>query len=198
MRFQKSLALYNNYTSFSRLARVHPSLPKNRNNLLVSELSPSSLGQRHKSNKTKSSKSKGSKSAIDDLLDELSDDEDAPEEEEETKPVRDTPLSRLLKASTKGKSGKGVPASSIRYPMFVKIVDGEELWREMEDGLEGLKQFYLKQLSVRSAASLDSLLVELEGDKFPLNEIAGAGGFRVVLSCHHSAQPCLRRTPSGW
>ena len=175
MRFQKSLACYNNYTSFSRLARVHPSFPQKRNNLLLPELSSSSVSQRSKSNKSKSSKSKGSKSTIDDLLDELSDDEAEPEEEE-TKPMRDTPLSGLLKSSTKGKSGKGVPAGSIRYTMFVRIVDGEELWREMEAKLEGLKQFYLQQLSVRSAASLDSLLVELEGDEFPLNEIAGAGG----------------------
>ena len=174
MRFQKSLACYNNYTSFSRFARVQPSLPRNRNSLLIPELSPSFASERSKSNKSKASKSKGSKSTIDDLLDELSDDES--EEEEESKPVRDTPLSGLLKSSTKGKSGKGAPAGCIRYTMFVRIVDGEELWREMEARLEGLKQYYLQQLSVRSAASLDSLLVELEGDQFPLNEIAGAGG----------------------
>ena len=56
--------------------------------------------------------------------------------------------------------------------MFLRVVNGEKLWQELEDVVGSLKQHYIQHLSVRSATSLDNLPVELEGDQFPLSEIA--------------------------
>ena len=43
---------------------------------------------------------------------------------------------------------------------------------EFEDCIGDLKSFYIHQLNIRSSSSLDSLPVDLEGDQYPLNEIA--------------------------
>ena len=135
---------------------------------------------RLKSTKGKKGKGAGVKPDIDDLIDALSDDEFEETEHEELKEFKDTPLSKLLKSSKKGLSGKGSKKDSgkhgaghvIKYEMFVRVVDGEKLWQELENVVDNLKQYYIQHLSVRSATSLDNLPVELEGDKFPLNELA--------------------------
>ena len=125
--------------------------------------------RRYKTNKGKG-KAKGGnirndKSTIDFLLDELDDDEDEQTyDQEDVIHFKETPLSKFLKTSTKGR---------VKYEMFVKIVSGEALWSELEAKVESLKLYYVHQLSVRSSTSLDILMVELEGDMFPLNEIAG-------------------------
>ena len=145
----------------------------------------------HQSYRLKSTKGKkgkgggGGKPDIDDLIDALSDDEDEAEaeHEEDLKEFKETPLSKLLKSSKKGPSGKGGSkkdsgkqggggGSVIKYEMFVRVVDGEKLWQELESVVVNLKQYYIQHLSVRSATSLDNLPVELEGDKYPLNELA--------------------------
>jgi len=101
--------------------------------------------------------------------------------EEEAEEMKDTPLSQFLKSQRKrqkssGKGGKkdkpGEVQGAIRYEMFMKIVDGEGLWREEEAVVEGLRHHYQHHLTLRSSTSLDSLPVELEGDLFPLAELA--------------------------
>jgi len=143
---------------------------------------PHHQSYRLKSTKGKKGKGGGGKPDIDDLIDALSDDEfeDEAEPEEELKEFKETPLSKLLKSSKKGPSGKGSKKDSgkqgggsvIKYEMFVRVVDGEKLWQELDDVVVNLKQYYIQHLSVRSATSLDNLPVELEGDKYPLNELA--------------------------
>merc|ERR1719234_1440137 len=144
----------------------------------------------HQSYRLKSTKGKkgkggaGGKPDIDDLIDALSDDEfeEEAEPEERFKEFKETPLSKLLKSSRKGPSGKGgskkdsgkqgAGGSVIKYEMFVRVLDGEKLWQELDNLVVNLKQYYIQHLSVRSATSLDNLPVELEGDKYPLNELA--------------------------
>ena len=144
----------------------------------------------HQSYRLKSTKGKkgkggaGGKPDIDDLIDALSDDEfeEEAEPDEELNEFKETPLSKLLKSSRKGPSGKGGSkkdsgkqgggGSVIKYEMFVRVLDGEKLWQELESVVVNLKQYYIQHLSVRSATSLDNLPVELEGDKYPLNELA--------------------------
>ena len=144
---------------------------------------PQHQSSRLKSTKGKKGKGAGGKPDIDDLIDALSDDEfeDEAEPEEELKEFKETPLSKLLKSSKKGPSSKGSKKDSgkqggggsvIKYEMFVRIVDGEKLWQELDNVVVNLKQYYIQHLSVRSATSLDNLPVELEGDKYPLNELA--------------------------
>jgi len=119
------------------------------------------------------SKSKTVKQHVDDIIDELSDDEDdSTDQEEFLVNHRETPLSAFLTSQKSvNKSGKGSPLS-MKYPDFIRIVDGESLWTELQDCVDKLKSFYVHHLNIRSSASLDLLLVELEGDKFPLHEIA--------------------------
>ena len=159
-----------------------PSLQDLRNIYPKTPVSSPLLHQpcRLKSTKGKKGKGAGGKPDIDDLIDALSDDEFEETEPEEFKEFKETPLSKLLKSSRKGSSGKGSKKDSgkqgggpvIRYEMLVRVVDGEKLWQELENVVDNLKQYYIQHLSVRSATSLDNLPVELEGDKFPLNELA--------------------------
>ena len=139
--------------------------------------------QPHRLKSTKGKKGKGvggGKPDLDDLIDALSDDEFEEPESEELKEYKETPLSQFLKSSRKGASsklskkdsGKQGSGSGIKYEMFVRVVDGEKLWQELEEVGGNLKQHYIQHLSVRSSTSLDNLPVELEGDIYPLNEVA--------------------------
>ena len=139
--------------------------------------------QPHRLKSTKGKKGKGvggGKPDLDDLIDALSDDEFEEPGSEELKEYKETPLSQFLKSSRKGPSsklskkdsGKQGSGSGIKYEMFVRVVDGEKLWQELEEVVGNLKQHYIQHLSVRSSTSLDNLPVELEGDIYPLNEVA--------------------------
>ena len=139
--------------------------------------------QPHRLKSTKGKKGKvvgGGKPDLDDLIDALSDDEFEEPESEDLKEYKETPLSQFLKSSRKGASsklskkdsGKQGSGSGIKYEMFVRVVDGEKLWQELEEVVGNLKQHYIQHLSVRSSTSLDNLPVELEGDIYPLNEVA--------------------------
>jgi hypothetical protein len=101
-----------------------------------------------------------------------------------------------LKGSKKGPKEKGKGLGVIKYEKFIQIVDGERLWQELEEEVEGLKDYFVHQLSVRSSASLDLLPVELEGDMFPLNEIAGAF-LGLEHPCHFILQSSPRRIRRG-
>ena len=71
-----------------------------------------------------------------------------------------------MKKSVKG----SVP--SVKYHEFIQVVRGEALWKELQASVDKLKSTYMQQLSVRSSTSLDELPIMLEGDKYPLNEVA--------------------------
>jgi ribosome recycling factor len=119
-------------------------------------------------------KSKGNKPSIDDIIDELSDDEEEIQDDNDDFNIdhKVTPLSEFLsKSKTVKKSSKGT-LTTLKYSEFLRIVDGERFWREMQACVDQLKSFYVHHLSVRSSTSLDLLSVELEGDLYPLNEIA--------------------------
>jgi hypothetical protein len=135
----------------------------------------------------KGKKGAGKKGAIDELLDELSDeddDDDVIEDDKLDTAMTDTPLSRFMhgvkpEKGSKHFKGKGVMdrkgashSVALKYHEVIKIVDGEALWSELEQTNEKLKSYYINQLTVRSSTSLDDLQVELEGDSYPLNELA--------------------------
>jgi len=118
----------------------------------------------------------GKKVTMDDLIDELSDDEDEEiQENEEEAFFRETPLSTFVKSQKSG-AGKGKTAKgsqlTLNYKEIMEVVDGEKLWGDLDKVVEDLKENYIQQFNVRSSTSLDQLPVELEGDSYPLNEIA--------------------------
>jgi len=122
------------------------------------------------------SKSKGGKRTMDDIIDELGSDDDNDHIEETDEELlsthKETPLSKFLDSPKSGK--KSVKGSSItlKYSELIHIVNGEKIWNELDNCVGGLKDFYIHQLNIRSASSLDTLKVDLEGDEYPLNEIA--------------------------
>jgi len=117
-------------------------------------------------------KAKSSKPSIDDLIDELSDDEDDVVEDQDTVVFKDTELSRFLKQKHQGKKSVKGSVPSMKYHEFVEVTNGESLWKELQAAVDNLKSSYMHQLNVRSSTSLDELPVMLEGDKYPLNELA--------------------------
>ena len=62
--------------------------------------------------------------------------------------------------------------SSIRYGEIRPHVDIDAYWDELSAEVDALRDYYVTQMTVRSAMALDDLPVELEGDEFPLKEIA--------------------------
>ena len=117
-------------------------------------------------------KGKSSKPSIDDLIDELSDDEDEAVEDADTVVFKETELSKFLKQQHPGKKSVKGSLPGMKYHEFVEVINGESLWKELQAAVDNLKSSYLHQLNVRSSTSLDELPVMLEGDKYPLNELA--------------------------
>eukprot|EP00092_Neocalanus_flemingeri_P024055 GFUD01026093.1.p1 GENE.GFUD01026093.1~~GFUD01026093.1.p1 ORF type:complete len:319 (+),score=111.30 GFUD01026093.1:40-996(+) len=117
-------------------------------------------------------RSKPIKSSIDDMIDELSDDEDDVAENEDAVEFKETQLSNFLKQKHPGKKPTKGSVPIMKYHEFVAIVSGESLWKELEAAVDKLKSTYIHQLNVRSSTSLDEIQVLLEGDTYPLNEIA--------------------------
>jgi len=127
-------------------------------------------------------------SSIGDILDELSDDDDDDEDDVGAKrkaasaapqAVPDTPVADFIghwDKSGKG-SGKAKGKSShihkiIDYHDAIYLTDVESYWTDLDTILNKQKTFFTHHLAVRSTNALDDLLVELEGDKFPLKEVA--------------------------
>ena len=103
-----------------------------------------------KKGKSKSSKPKPQ---ISDVIDQMEIDEVDEDEEEDFAPKKETELRKYFSSKSKGKKPtKG--SSNITYEDFMKIVNGEVLWKELESQLNILKDIYTYQLSVRSATSL--------------------------------------------
>jgi len=123
---------------------------------------------------TKKGKTKPTKQQnINDIIEELSDDEDDDpnEKEEDNFVIRETELSKLMSLKNQKKSVKGT-GPSMKYQEFVSIINGESLWKDLESSVSKLKHVFINQLNVRSSTSLDEIPVVLEGDTYPLNEVA--------------------------
>jgi len=82
-------------------------------------------------------------------------------------------LSIRLKSKS-GKDGKNKKVKiNITKEEFDEVVNSSKLEKEMEHFIEKLKHDYVHNTVVRSnVGSLEELEVELEGEKYPLNEIA--------------------------
>jgi len=144
---------------------------KNQRKTLLQPIAFVDQSVRGKTKKGKS-KVKSSKTQIDDLLDELSDDEDDDSVIEEGTAFKDTDLSNFLKQRSPGKKPTKGSVPVMKYQEFMAVTRGEHLWKELEEAVEKLKNVYMHQLNVRSSTSLDELPVNLEGDSYPLNELA--------------------------
>lgn len=147
----------------------------------------SAINNGGKKSKDKSAKAKSkSSSDLDDILDELSDDEDEetsqPLERQEYQGKR-TPaflfIDGLFKGgSSKGKSkgGKGSSSRShahhVDYQDVINVIDIESYWNKLEEVINNQRHFFVQHINIRSANALDELEIELEGDKFPLKEVA--------------------------
>jgi len=112
------------------------------------------------------------KLAVEKMVDSLVEDEEVEETVEVD--IQNSQLKKFLSGKVVAKKGSkgGAPVQKLNYQEFTQIVNGEKLWREMDKSVEALKTFYVQNLTVRSSSSLDDLPIELEGDVFPLNELA--------------------------
>ncbi|XP_027228567.2 ribosome-recycling factor, mitochondrial [Penaeus vannamei] len=76
-------------------------------------------------------------------------------------------------AKGKDKKGKGKQKVHLSDREMEEVVNVEQMRNQYAQTLENLKQEYIKNLSLRTAVgSIETLPVELEGDEYPLNEIA--------------------------
>lgn len=78
------------------------------------------------------------------------------------------------KDKSKGdKKSKG--AVKINEAEMAAVMDVDHLKKDLERVLERLRNDYVKNLSLRSAGSVEGLLVEFEGERWPLQELATIG-----------------------
>jgi len=120
----------------------------------------------------KSTKKSKSNKAVDAFIEDILDDEEG--EDIQVVDIQSSKLNKFLNSKSAGGGKKGTKGQipKMNYNHFNEVVQGEKLWLEMEKCVERLKTFYIQQLTVRSVTSLDELPVELEGDIYPLNELA--------------------------
>lgn len=112
---------------------------------------PSVYPVREMAKKTKNKAERNKKViAVDDLISDIDlEDED---EEFEQSHFKETDLSKFMSQKSKGKKTKG--AANMKYEEFIQTVNGELLWKELQEQIDNLKHAYLHQFSVRSATSL--------------------------------------------
>jgi len=120
----------------------------------------------------KSTKKSKSNKAVDAFIEDILDDEEG--EDIQVVDIQSSKLNKFLNSKSTGTGKKATKGQipKMNYNHFNEVVKGEKLWLEMEKCVERLKTFYIQQLTVRSVTSLDELPVELEGDIYPLNELA--------------------------
>ncbi|XP_037783900.1 ribosome-recycling factor, mitochondrial-like [Penaeus monodon] len=76
-------------------------------------------------------------------------------------------------AKGKDKKGKGKQKVHLSDAEMEQVVNVEQMRNQYAQTLENMKEEYIKNLSLRTAVgSIETLPVELEGDEYPLNEIA--------------------------
>ena len=101
-------------------------------------------------------KGKANTKTIDQLVDDIVEEEEEDEEaafKSDSVRFKETELKNFFSSKGKGKKpAKG--AQQMKYEEFVSVVNGELLWKELENKLDNLKSIYLHQLSVRSATSI--------------------------------------------
>ena len=101
-------------------------------------------------------KGKSNTKTIDQLVDDIVEEEEEDEEaafKSDSVRFKETELKNYFSSKGKGKKpAKG--AQQMKYEEFVSVVNGELLWKELENKLDNLKSVYLHQLSVRSATSI--------------------------------------------
>ncbi|KAG0723390.1 Ribosome-recycling factor, mitochondrial [Chionoecetes opilio] len=77
------------------------------------------------------------------------------------------------KAKDKKGKGKGSSKASVTDEEMDEVVRVERMKQDFAQLVDDLKEDYIKNLSLRTAAgSLETLPVQLEGDEYPLNELA--------------------------
>merc|ERR1711894_775539 len=80
--------------------------------------------------------------------------------------------------SKKGKTKSGKGSSSGGHPLHVDYQDAKAVadidlyWNELEKVINDQRNFFVQHITVRSANALDDIEIDLEGDKFPLKEVA--------------------------
>ncbi|XP_076062574.1 mitochondrial ribosome recycling factor 1 isoform X2 [Oratosquilla oratoria] len=81
-----------------------------------------------------------------------------------------------VRCYAKGKDKKGKDRKSkshISDEEMNEMIDVEQMHEDMANAVTQLKQDYIKHLSLRSSAgAIESIMVELEGDEYPLQEVA--------------------------
>jgi len=115
---------------------------------------------------------KSKNKVVDKIVENLIDDDD---DELEVVDIQNSQLNKFLSSKAPGgaaKKGAKGNVQKMSYSDFTEIVKGERLWSDLNKTVEQLRSFYIQQLTVRSVTSLDELEIELEGDIFPLNELA--------------------------
>ncbi|XP_063850608.1 ribosome-recycling factor, mitochondrial-like isoform X2 [Scylla paramamosain] len=82
----------------------------------------------------------------------------------------------LVRGYAKGKDKKGKAKQQkavVSEEEMNEVVNVDKMREHLSQLVEALKQDYIKTLSIRTAAgSIESLPVQLEGDEYPLNEVA--------------------------
>ncbi|CAG0888389.1 unnamed protein product [Darwinula stevensoni] len=77
------------------------------------------------------------------------------------------------KGKDKGKDGKGKKTIAISEEEMSSVIDVDRYKKALSQTLDAMKHSYVEQVSLRtSIGSIESLTVELEGDTFPLSEVA--------------------------
>ena len=145
----RSLMSYNSRRCFSCMKAV-----RGHSNLEIlhqAKMIPSVYSVREMAKKTKNKPDKTKKVVpVDDLIADIDlEDED---EEFEQSHFKETDLYKFMSQKSKGKKIKG--SANMKYEEFIETVNGELLWKELQEQVDTLKHTYLHQFSVRSATSL--------------------------------------------
>ena len=115
----------------------------------------------------------GGKSAVDDFIDDLTDDEDFGDLDDEERRVakanKTTPASKFVDNFKPAK--KNLPR--ISYEDVLPIVNVDAYWKDLEKVAEDLRTHFAQHLNMRTSQNaFDELKVDLDGDEFPLREVA--------------------------
>lgn len=173
---QEHLINNNKNPSLTTVTFHNPILPKFSNSV------------RFKKNKIKTPTQTGTKKkkgnnnqVIDDDDDEFDDEEEEDDYDEDLHLLSNTPAAKFIsdyykkgksgsKKSSGGKNHKiGAPAD---YKDVRRVIDAENYWNELETIQADLITYFNRNLSLKTANTVDDLPINLEGDVYPLHEIA--------------------------
>ncbi|TRY78942.1 hypothetical protein TCAL_05002 [Tigriopus californicus] len=152
--------------------------------------------------------SKAMKEFMEDVLSDGEDDEDEPSQAtvNEILDAQSSPAAHFLarhqqnagkhhpdtaKGRNKAKSGHTL---TMTYQSMRHILDIDQYWTDLDHVVGQLQKYYLQNFSLRSATAVDELLVDLEGDQFPLKEVASISKKdpkRIVIDCQAFPQAAV-------